>query len=98
MRFFQPPADVRFYAGVDLHAKSLVRGRWSPQACWVRLVLGLWGQESRPPWIETAGSPTDDLRRRCCDPGARRVRETQITPWPWNVFSLDGENLMRVRP
>jgi transposase len=23
MRFFQPPADVRFYAGVDLHARSL---------------------------------------------------------------------------
>ena len=23
MRFFQPPDDVRFYAGVDLHARSL---------------------------------------------------------------------------
>ena len=23
MRYFQPPADVRFYAGVDLHARSL---------------------------------------------------------------------------
>ena len=23
MRFFQPPADVRFYAGVDLHARPL---------------------------------------------------------------------------
>ena len=23
MRFFQPPADARFYAGVDLHARSL---------------------------------------------------------------------------
>jgi hypothetical protein len=22
MRFFQPPADIRFYAGVDLHARS----------------------------------------------------------------------------
>jgi Ethanolamine utilization protein EutJ (predicted chaperonin) len=23
MRYFQPPADTRFYAGVDLHARSL---------------------------------------------------------------------------
>ena len=23
MRCFQPPADIRFYAGVDLHARSL---------------------------------------------------------------------------
>jgi len=23
MRCFQPPADTRFYAGVDLHARSL---------------------------------------------------------------------------
>jgi hypothetical protein len=23
MRFFQPPADARFYAGVDLHARPL---------------------------------------------------------------------------
>jgi hypothetical protein len=23
MRSFQPPADTRFYAGVDLHARSL---------------------------------------------------------------------------
>ena len=23
MRYFQPPADSRFYAGIDLHARSL---------------------------------------------------------------------------
>ena len=70
----------------------------SPHACWVRLVLGLRGQEPRPPWIETAGSPTDGLHRRCYDPGAKGVKETPITPWPGKIFSLDSENLLRVRP
>src|SRR5205823_4149220 len=113
MRCFPPPADVRFYAGVDLHARPLFLivldhdgktrlrrnlsavpqpflhavqsfrgGRRSPQACWVRLVLGLWGQESRPPKREQAGSRIEDLRRRCQDPGANGVKETPNTPWP----------------
>jgi hypothetical protein len=31
MRYFQPPADARFYAGVDLHARSLfLRGSATP--------------------------------------------------------------------
>ena len=54
MRYFQPPASTRFYAGVLLHARSLFLagpGRRSPPDCWVWLVFGLWGQESPPPPI-----------------------------------------------
>ena len=29
-------------------------------------------------------------------PEKRRPRNAE-TPWPWNIFSLDSENLMRVR-
>jgi hypothetical protein len=49
-------------------------------------------------WIETAGSPTDGLRRRCHDPGEKASKKRQNPPWPWKIFSLDSENLMRVRP
>src|SRR5215475_4481657 len=31
MRYFQPPADIRFYAGVDLHARSLYLVVLDPQ-------------------------------------------------------------------
>jgi hypothetical protein len=78
MRFFQPPADIRFYAGVDLQARSLfIRSvlRRSPHACWVRRVLGPRGRESRPRRIETTGSPTNSLRRRCHDPGAKASKK-----------------------
>src|SRR5271168_2893320 len=34
---------------------SAERGRRSPHECWVRLVFGLRGQESRLPWIEKPG-------------------------------------------
>src|SRR5262249_29683663 len=34
MRYFQPPPETRFYASVDLHARSLLRRRRvSPRAC-----------------------------------------------------------------
>jgi hypothetical protein len=51
------------------------------------------GQESRPPWIETAGSPTNGLRRRCHDPGEKASKKRQKPPWLWKIFSLDSENL-----
>jgi hypothetical protein len=47
LRYFQPSPDSRFYAGVDLHARSLFLvvldrvGPPSPHVCWVRLVRGV---------------------------------------------------------
>ena len=76
---------------------SAERGRRSPHECWVRLVLGPRGQESRPPADRQAGSPTDVLRRRCRDPGEKASRETPKSPWPWKIFSLDSENLPHER-
>jgi hypothetical protein len=41
MRFFQPPADVRFYAGVDLHAEALfIRPATQSGAAGVRMRVG----------------------------------------------------------
>jgi len=42
------------------------------------------------------GSPDRCPRHRCCDPEKRR-QEKRPSPWPWKLFSLDFENLMRVR-
>lgn len=62
MRCFQPPADTRFYAGMDLHARSLflvVLDR-DGQAAGVRMRVGCGsslalGREPRLPWIDKPG-------------------------------------------
>jgi hypothetical protein len=71
-------------------------GRRSPHECWVRLVRGLRGQESRLPPIAKPG------RRGCALPTAavtpeKRRQEERRSPWPWKLFSLDSENLMNSR-
>ena len=72
------------------------RGRRSPHECWVRLVLGLGGQESRLPSIDKPGRRPMPFAAAAVTPEKRRQRNAE-PPWPWKLFSLDSENLMRVR-
>src|SRR6266540_519279 len=44
-----------------------------------------------------AESPSLALATAAVTPGERR-QEKRRTPWPWKIFSLDLESLMRVRP
>jgi len=71
-------------------------GRQSPYACWVRLVLGL-GQESRLHSIAKPGRRPMAFAAAAVTPEKRR-QENAVPPWPWKIFSLDSEILMRVRP
>jgi transposase len=62
MRFFQPPADARFYAGVDLHARSLflcVLGR-DGQECLARNLTAAPG-----PFLKAVGPFRDGLVVGC---------------------------------
>jgi hypothetical protein len=68
MRFFQPSADIRFYAGVDLHARSLFsRHSLQTRVAGVRMRVGCgWSLASGPGVASAvdnqAGWPTDRLR------------------------------------
>ena len=75
---------------------SAGRGRRSPHECWVRLVRGLRGQEPRLPWISKPGRRPMAFAAAAVTPEKRRQRNA-APPWPWKIFSLDSENLMRVR-
>ena len=100
LRFFQPPADVRFYASADLHARSLflrlaLRSRAAEAVC----ALGAArprpvGQERRPPEVAKPARRPMALAAAARTPEQRRPRNAK-TPWPGNIFSLDSENPMR---
>src|SRR5436190_6281220 len=72
-------------------------GRRSPHECWVRLVLGLGGPGVAPAADRKPGRRGRALTTAAVTPEKRRQVE-RCSPWPWKIFSLDFENLMRVRP
>jgi hypothetical protein len=62
----------------------------------VRLVPGPRGRGPRPPAIASRVAEVDASPVAAAPPEKRRQGE-RSSPWPWKVFSLDSENLMRVR-
>src|SRR5262249_22824170 len=67
-----------------------------PYECWVRLVRGRPGQESRLPAIVKPGRRRIALTTAAVTPEKTR-QEERYSPWPGKLFPLDAESLMRVR-
>jgi hypothetical protein len=74
MRYYQPHAGARFYAGVDLHARSLY------------LAVGPWGRGPCLPSIARLGRRGVPRHRRR-DPGEEASRRTPVPAAVERFFS-----------